>query len=129
LRSPRPVPILRRRPGVRHHRRGTAAVPYVSRLEQDNRFCIACHRPGSRRLHGELFDRYAATPPVNLSAAHPVARKTVKCMRMILPLRDRECIQCHAAHVAGDPRLQFVNNQAVLPRCQRCHKEMGQAQQ
>lgn len=39
------------------------------------------------------------------------------------------CIECHASHVAGDPRLRYLSNEAVLPRCQRCHKEMGHAQQ
>ena len=178
---------------------GTTAVAYVSHLEQDNRFCIACHRPDGKRLHRELFDRYESKPPVNLSAAHAAAEKTVKCIdchggvgverrsrvlliaawdtlkyltdnfkeseRMVLPLGDRECVQCHAdynagslpaeggqpggrdfhkhpdhrtlpmtcvechtSHVTGDPRIQFLNNQVVLPHCQRCHKEMGTEQ-
>lgn len=114
---------------------GTAAIGYVSHLEQDNRFCVACHRPDGKRLHGELFDRYEAKPPVNLSAAHAAAKKAVTCIdchggvgvdgrarvlsiaawdtlkylsgqfkepeRMVVPLRDRECIQCHADHNAG----------------------------
>lgn len=174
---------------------GTAAIAYVSHLEQDNHFCVACHAPEGKRLHGDLFDRYEAKPPVSLSAAHAAAKKAVKCIdchggagverrsrvlliaawdtlkylsgrfkepdRMAVPLRDRECVQCHAdyeagpfpeggqaggrdfhkhrdhralssicvechtAHVAGDPRLKFLNNTVVLPRCQRCHKEMG----
>ena len=174
---------------------GTAAIAYVTRLEQDNRFCVACHNPDGTRLHGELFDRYEAKPPINLSAAHRHAEKAVKCIdchggagvdsrsrvliiaawdtlkyladqfkepdRMAVPLRDRECVQCHgdynvgslpdggqpggrdfhkhpdhrslpitcvechASHVAGDPRLKFLSNAVVLPRCQRCHKEMG----
>ena len=35
------------------------------------------------------------------------------------------CVECHTAHVAGDPRLKFLSNTVVLPHCQRCHKEMG----
>ncbi len=175
---------------------GTTAIAYVSHLEQDNRFCIACHRPDGKRLHGELFDHYEAKPPVDLSAAHHHAKeRAVKCIdchggagverrgrvrliaawdglkyltgrfkepdRMVVPLRDRECVQCHAdyeagpfpeggqaggqdfhkhpdhralssvcvechtAHLAGDPRLKFLSNVVVLPHCQRCHKEMG----
>ena len=179
---------------------GTAAIAYVTHLEQDNRFCVACHRPDGQRLHGELFDRYEAKPPVNLGALHHGVKKTVACIdchggvgvqrrsrvlliaawdtvkyltgdfkepdRMVLPLSDRECLQCHAdynagtlptegghpggrdfhkhpdhrrlsiacvechtSHVAGDRRLKFLSNAVVLPRCQQCHKEMGQEQQ
>ena len=38
-------------------------------------------------------------------------------------------VECHASHVAGDPRLRFLSNQVVLPLCRRCHKEMGTEQQ
>ena len=114
---------------------GTAAVAYVTHLEKDNQFCVACHAPEGKRLHGELFQRYDAKPPVNLSAAHASAKRTVKCIdchggagverrsrvlfiaawdtlkyltgrfkepdRMVVPLRDRECVQCHADYEAG----------------------------
>jgi cytochrome c553 len=60
---------------------GTTAVAYLSHLERDNRFCIACHHPDGKRLHGDLFDRHEAKPPVNLSAAHAAAKKAVRCWR------------------------------------------------
>jgi predicted CXXCH cytochrome family protein len=176
---------------------GTAAIAYVSHREQDNRFCIACHLPEGKRLHGELFDRYAGNPPVNLSALHKTKKET-KCIdchggvgvvgrgrvillsakdallyvagrfkepeRMTSPLWDLDCVKCHAdynvgafpeegqaggrdfhkhpdhrrlplacvdchtSHVSGDPRFRFLNNDVVLPLCQRCHKEMGKEQ-
>ena len=62
---------------------GTTAVAYLSHLERDNRFCIACHSADGKRPHGELFERYEAKPPVNLSAVHWSAKKAV------------ECIDCH----------------------------------
>ncbi|MBI4588394.1 MAG: hypothetical protein HY725_06115 [Candidatus Rokubacteria bacterium] len=58
---------------------GTTAIAYVSHREQDNRFCIACHAPDGKRLHGELFDRYQAKPPVDLSAVHQT-QKAIKCI-------------------------------------------------
>jgi len=114
---------------------GTTVIAYVTHLEKDNQFCIACHAPEGKRLHGELFERYDAKPPVNLSAAHASAKKTAKCIdchggagverrsrvlfiaawdtlkyltgrfkepdRMAVPLRDRECVQCHADYETG----------------------------
>lgn len=58
---------------------GTAAVAYVSRLEQDNRFCISCHLSDGKRLHAALFNRYEANPPLDLSALHK-AKKEIKCI-------------------------------------------------
>lgn len=176
---------------------GITAIAYVSHREQDNRFCVACHLPDGERLHGALFDRYEARPPVDLSAMHK-AKDDVKCIdchggvgavgrsrvvllsawdalryvsghfrepeRMNLPLWDQDCLQCHAeynlgpfpeggqaggkdfhrhpdhrtlpmtcvechtSHVAGEPRIGFLNNNVVLPLCQRCHEEMGHEQ-
>ena len=177
---------------------GAGAIAYVSHLEQDNHFCVSCHTREGTRLHGELFDRYAAAPPPDLAAAHRAAKRSVTCIdchggvgvggrsrilliaawdaaryvvgqfeepdHMRFPLRDRECvwchgdynlkpfpeggqaggrefhlhpdhrtlplacIDCHASHVRGDPRLGFLNNHVVLPHCRRCHKEMGTEQ-
>lgn len=171
---------------------GITAIAYVSHREQDNRFCISCHLPDGERLHGELFDRYAANPPVDLSALHK-SKEDVKCIdchggvgvvgrsrvillsardalkyvagrfeepeRMATPLWDQDCVrchadynrgpwleefqaggrdfhkhpdhrtlpitcvECHASHVAGDPRIGFLNNEIVLPLCQKCHRE------
>ena len=77
---------------------GTAAIAYVSHLERDNRFCIACHSPDGTRLHGELFERYEANPPGDLSALHRhVKKQTVKC------------IDCHGGvGVAGRSRILLV---------------------
>lgn len=58
---------------------GTAAVAYVSRLEQNNRFCISCHLSDGKRLHAGLFNRYEANPPLDLSALHK-AKKEIKCI-------------------------------------------------
>ncbi len=69
----------------------------LSHLERDNRFCIACHRPDGQRLHGELFDRYEAKPPVNLSAARAAAKNAAKC------------IDCHGGlGVVGRSRILFI---------------------
>lgn len=176
---------------------GTTAIAYVSHRERDNRFCVSCHLPDGKRLHAALFDRYAANPPVNLSALHKT-KKEVKCIdchggvgvvgrsrvlalaakdslkyvagrfkeseRMTTPLWDQDCVQCHGdynagsfpeggqaggrdfhkhpdhrtlpttcvechtSHVAGDPRIGFLNNNVVLPLCRRCHKELGTEQ-
>jgi len=74
-----------------------AAIAYVTHLEQDNRFCVACHLPNGKRLHGELSERYEAKPPVNLSAVHQGAKKTVKC------------IDCHGGvGVVGRSRILTV---------------------
>lgn len=59
---------------------GAGAVAYVSHLEQDNRFCVACHRPDGKRLHAGIFDRYRANPPADLSAAHASAKTPVTCI-------------------------------------------------
>ncbi|HWP35430.1 MAG TPA: hypothetical protein VNM66_07530 [Thermodesulfobacteriota bacterium] len=36
------------------------------------------------------------------------------------------CVDCHAAHTGGDPRLHFVDDRIVLPHCRRCHERFGQ---
>lgn len=113
---------------------GSAAIAYVTHLERNNQFCVACHRPDGERLHGQLFARYESKPPVDLSALHHT-KKAVKCIdchggvgvagrsrvlavaawdtakylagafkepdRMMVPLRDLDCLQCHADYNQG----------------------------
>jgi nitrate/TMAO reductase-like tetraheme cytochrome c subunit len=46
----------------------TLGTALVKRLDEDNRFCVACH------LHGEIMRNMTAASPVALSSAHFAAR-------------------------------------------------------
>jgi hypothetical protein len=37
---------------------------------------------------------------------------------------DQACVDCHQAHpTSGNPDLQFLSREVVLPVCQNCHEE------
>ena len=37
---------------------------------------------------------------------------------------DYACVECHQAHpTSGDPDLQFLSREVVLPVCRNCHEE------
>ncbi len=36
------------------------------------------------------------------------------------------CVTCHQAHEGGDPRLQYVRDEAAVPQCRRCHENFGE---
>ena len=60
---------------------GVIPVVVVKRLDQDNRFCVACH------LHEDLFRDMTATPAVTLAGAHFAAKHALHAER---------CFTCHS---------------------------------
>lgn len=62
-------------------------VAIVKRLDEDNRFCVACH------LHGEIMRTMTAVPPLTLAAAHFAAPQV---------RHPGRCFTCHSGEgVAG----------------------------
>lgn len=62
-------------------------VAIVKRLDEDNRFCVACH------LHGEIMRTMTAVPPVTLAGAHAAAPQA---------RHPGRCFTCHSGEgVAG----------------------------
>ncbi len=59
----------------------TLPVAVVKRLDEDNRFCVACH------LHGVFMRNMTATPPMTLAGAHFGARPAG---------HPERCFTCHS---------------------------------
>ena len=115
-----------------------ASVKVTDHLEQDNRFCIACH------LHKEIFDNFlASTPLVTMAGAHQ-HKGEIKCIdchigatvadKLIVkgiagwdtvryflgdfkepdhlehPLGDRTCLKCHTDGGQSKTRAAAFHN-------------------
>ncbi len=73
-----------------------------------DRDCTQCHS-GFDTVAGEEGE--AVRVPFH---GHPEHQK--------LPMA---CVARHAAHVDGNPRLHFINDDVVVPQCRRCHEDFG----
>ncbi len=105
----------------------------TDRLEQDNRFCIACHRP-EKPLHARVYERFhpMAGKLVTLAAAHNIPQ--VKCIGCHIGAdrKDYLVIKAIAAWDAArwlvgaytDPtRLRYPLGDRT---CFKCHSDGGQ---
>lgn len=150
---------MRRRPWIRRTLGGIglagafgiggfmAGAVITDRLEQDNRFCIACHAPpdanqdrrirGNRiaKLHQEKYDRFYARNGklVSLAGSHNVKRQ-VKCIDCHIGVgsQDYFIIKAIAArdtakYLVGRYREPEDLTYALGDRtCLKCHPDGGQ---
>ena len=108
-----------------------ASVEVTDRLEQNNRFCIACH------LHEQIFDNFLANSPrlVTMAGAH-YHKGEVKCIGCHIgaTVTDKLIVKWIAAkdtvrYLVGDfqepDQLQFALGDRT---CLKCHPDSGQSQ-
>jgi nitrate/TMAO reductase-like tetraheme cytochrome c subunit len=114
----------------------SAGLAVTDRLEQDNRFCIACHVTEEKRLHQDKYDGFLPVDGLaaSLAAAHHGD--------MVEPFK---CVDCHngatfsdklmiKAQAASDTIAYFLGD-FEEPRtmrfslgnrlCQTCHSKAG----
>ncbi|MBI4611088.1 MAG: NapC/NirT family cytochrome c [Candidatus Rokubacteria bacterium] len=111
-----------------------AGAAITDRLEQDNRFCIACHRP-EKPLHAKVYETFFPVGGTlrTLAAAHN-ATAQVKCIDCHIgaQVKDYLVVKAMAAWDAGrwiagaytDPeRLRYPLGDRT---CLKCHPDGGQ---
>ena len=88
------------------HFTGLAQQPAIIIVPLQNQACAKCHdaelrKPGfENHFHNKYFDVKEITP-------------------FIL------CTDCHLSHRPGDERTEFQFRDAILPKCEYCHVQMG----
>lgn len=88
------------------HYAGSARQPAMIAIPIQNEACVKCHadairKPGfTNHVHNKYFD-----PP----ESPPFIR----------------CTDCHVSHRAGDERTAFQFRDAIFPKCEYCHTQMG----
>ena len=71
-----------------------------------NEACLKCHlqdvsKPGfENHYHNLYYDPQLSPPPI-------------------------QCVNCHVTHRLGDERTAFQFRDAILPRCEYCHQQVG----
>ena len=113
-----------------------AGLAVTDRLEQDNRFCIACHVSSEKRLHQDKYDGFLPVDGLaaSLAAAHHGSKR-----------EPFKCVDCHngatftdklmiKAQAASDSIAYFLGD-FEEPRsmrfslgnrlCQACHFKAG----
>jgi nitrate/TMAO reductase-like tetraheme cytochrome c subunit len=84
----------------------TAQQPAHIVFEVQNEACIKCHeadirKPGfENHYHNLYFDPKVSPPYI-------------------------ACVHCHVSHQIGDERTAFQFRDAILPRCEYCHQQIG----
>ncbi len=84
----------------------TAQQPAPIVFEVQNEACTKCHtadirKPGFENHYHNLYFNPQVSPPY-------IA-----------------CVHCHVSHRLGDERTAFQFRDAILPRCEYCHAQMG----
>lgn len=109
-----------------------AGAAITDRLEQDNRFCIACHRP-EKPLHGKVYESFYPVDGtlLTLAGTHNVRVKCIDC-HIGADRKDYLIIKAMAAWDTGrwlvgaykDPeRLRYPLGDRT---CLKCHPGGGQ---
>lgn len=112
-----------------------AGAAITDRLEQDNRFCIACHLPDNKKLHGDKYQQFSPVDGkvVTLAGSHNVNRQ-VKCIDCHIGTgsRDYLIIKSIAARDTGKYLLGVFREPeaSTFPlgdrTCLKCHPDGGQ---
>ncbi|MBI5032948.1 MAG: NapC/NirT family cytochrome c [Chloroflexi bacterium] len=88
------------------HYTGMAQQPAKIVFPIQNEACLKCHqqevaRPGFENHQHNKYDDPQLSPPFI------------------------RCTNCHVAHRLGDERTAFQFRDAILPRCEYCHQQVG----
>ena len=111
-----------------------AGAVITDRLEQDNSFCIACHRP-EKPLHAEVYRGFypLGGKLVTLAAAHNV-KGHVKCIDCHIgaDVKDYLVVKAKAAWDAGKWLVGVYKDPETMSyslgdrTCSKCHLDGGQ---
>ncbi len=82
---------------------GLHKEPKHLRFPLSNETCLKCHRKDMVPKGSYSTKYHDLTPHANLSI---------------------QCAECHQAHPDGNPKLQFLIEDQVIPICKRCHTTM-----
>jgi nitrate/TMAO reductase-like tetraheme cytochrome c subunit len=94
---------------------GWNAFKHFTRLEQQpakiilplqNEACVKCH---DAELHKAGFENHVHNKYFDVNENPPFIR----------------CTDCHLMHRLGDERTRFQFRDAILPKCEYCHVQMG----
>lgn len=84
---------------------GFVSVITLERMEENNRFCIACHLNENNPLHGEKFNDFIKNDPVNLAGLHVVRDQE----------GDFKCIDCHrGADIKSRIKIKLLSARDAL---------------
>lgn len=89
------------------HYTGIARQPAVIVYPVQNEACLKCHEPD---VHKPGFDNHEHNKYDDPKLSPPFIR----------------CTDCHVAHRTGDERTAFQFRDAILPKCEYCHTQVGQ---
>jgi nitrate/TMAO reductase-like tetraheme cytochrome c subunit len=88
------------------HYTGLARQPATIVIPVQNEACVKCHEQDIQKTgfdnhyHNEYFDPKLSPPFIS-------------------------CTHCHVTHRVGDERTAFQFRDAILPRCEYCHQQVG----